>query len=220
MINLPRHSPFQRLATTLFWLRLFSAVLLLTLSYGAYADRIVLAPDGTTIGPVSFKTEFLLTQNRNLSWLQLSNKQGVEFEAQLSDIAARYRTVHAFNVQYPVLSEFGALPAVSVGIRDLFGTGNEHRSIYVAATRTVALSDRQLRLVREVRLSAGFGTERMNGLYVGLHTRLTLGATLDAEWYRQRANISLSLPLVRHVQVRASSLDGTIYYGLAFRLTQ
>lgn len=195
-------------------------VFLLTVRGTAYADRILLAPDGTTIGPVNFKTEFLLTPNRNLSWLQLSNKQGVEFEAQLSDIAARYRTVYAFNVQYPLLSEFGALPAVSAGVRDLLGTGNEHRSFYAAASRTLPLSDRQLRLFREVRLSAGFGTERMNGLFIGVHARLTLGATLDAEWYRQHANISLSLPLTRHVQVRASSLDGTIYYGLAFRLSQ
>jgi len=187
----------------------------------ARADRVVLGPDGMTLNPQSIKAEFLATPygaEHNMSWLQYALPQGIELQTHFLDIANSQRMLHAIDVQYPFLSEFGPAPAVSFGVRDLLGTGDEHRSFYLAVTRSLPLSDRQLKLFHDFRLTAGYGTERMDGLFVGIHTHLKAGLFVDVEYYRQRPNVSLALPLVRNMQAHAYSLNGNIYYGLSYSL--
>ena len=75
---------------------------------------------------------------RNLSWLQYALPQGIEIQTQFSDIANNKRTVGGLDVQYPIFSEFGQIPAISVGVRDLLGTGNEHHSLYAAVAQIVS----------------------------------------------------------------------------------
>lgn len=187
------------------------------------ADRVVLAPQGGTLAGPGFKAEFALSpyrQDENLSWLQFSSPVGIELELNRFELAGDNKKRYSFNLQYPLIPELGAAPAVSLGVRDLLGTGFEHDSLYLAVSKGIPLSDRQYRLVRELRLSAGLGTNRMDGLFVGVHTRLAAGLQLDAEWYRYRPNVAIGLPLVRNLQAKAYSLDGTIYYGLSFSLTR
>ncbi len=155
-------------------------------------------------------------QNGTLSWLQYSTPQGIELEVQITDVLPDPKTRYGLNVQYPLIPDIGEYPGVSVGVRDILGTGTEHQSFYIAATKSFALSDRQRNVLRDLRLSAGYGTERMDGLFIGLRARLTLGMSLYAEIYRQRPNFSIGLPLARNLQARATSLDGTIFYGLSF----
>ncbi len=185
----------------------------------AQADRVVLSPEGMALPPQSVKAEFALSpyrQDQNLAWFQFTTSEGIELEIERTDLASDPKTRYALNLQYPLVSDLGTYPAVSVGVRDLFGTGTEDHSIYLAASRSVPLSDRQLRLVRELRLNVGVGTDRMDGLFVGVEARLASGLSLSAEIYRQRPNVSLALPLTHHLQAKLYSLDGTIHYGLAF----
>jgi hypothetical protein len=183
------------------------------------ADRIVLSPDGETLAANALRGEYEVSPYKhygNLAWLQYSLPQGIELELQRYDLAPDPRALYSLNVQYPLFYDIGNLPALSVGVRDVLGTGNEHRSFYVATTKAFALSDQQMHVLRDFRLSAGFGTERMNGLFIGLQARLALGLSIYAEYYRQRPNVSLALPLARNLQARATSLDGAIFYGLSF----
>ena len=183
------------------------------------ADRIILSPDGNALAANALRGEFEITpyrQNGTLSWLQFSTPQGIELELQRTDLLPDPTTRYGLDVQYPLIYDIGDYPALSVGIRDLLGTGTEHQSLYVAATRAFALSDRQRHVLREFHLSAGFGTERMDGLFFGLQARLTLGLSLYAEIYRRQPNFSIGLPLARNLQARATSLDGAIFYGLSF----
>lgn len=196
---------------------------LLLIGRGAHADRIVLGPDGSALEPKGLKAEFAFTPyrtERNLSWLQYTLPQGVEIQTQFSDIANNKRMVYALDVQYPIISEFGQLPAVSVGVRDLLGTGNEHRSFYAAVARSFPLSSDQLKFAHDFRLTAGFGTERLDGLFVGFHSHLKAGLFVDAEIYRRRPNVSIALPLVRNMRARAYSLNGDIYYGFSYTLVR
>lgn len=185
----------------------------------AHADRIILAPSGNVLMANALQGEFEISpyrQNGTLSWLQYSTPQGIELEVQVTDLLPDPKTRYGLNVQYPLIPDIGEYPAVSVGVRDILGTGTEHQSIYIAATKSFSLSDRQRKVLRDFRLSAGFGTERMDGLFIGLQMRLTLGLRLYAEVYRQRPNFSIGLPLARNLQARAISLDGTVFYGLSF----
>jgi hypothetical protein len=196
-----------------------SCCILLWSARHADADRVVLSPDGNTLPANALYGEFEISPYRsdgNLAWLQYSLPQGIEIEVQRADLLPDPRALYSLNVQYPLFPDIGNYPALSLGVRDLLGTGYEHRSFYFASTKAFALSDRQMRVLRDIRLSAGFGTERIDGLFIGVQARLTLGMSLSAEIYRQRPNISIGLPVARNLQVRATSLDGTVFYGLSF----
>lgn len=197
-----------------------AAVCLLAFS-AARADRVLLSPQGDTLPPSSLKTEFALSPSKSdesLSWVQISTGQGIEFETQRASLVDDLKARYVLNVQYPLLYDLGSYPAVSIGVRDLFGTGQEHKGLYVATTKSFPLSNHQLRYVRSFKLNAGLGTGRLDGPFVGMQAHFTAGMDVYAEIYRRRPNIGIALPLAHNVQARAYSLDGTIFYGLSYSL--
>jgi hypothetical protein len=186
----------------------------------ARADRTVLGPNGDTLAPDSYRTEFALdpqSKFQNRVWLQYSTPQGIELETERLDLTGERKKGYALNIQYPITySLVDTLPAISIGVRDLTGTGNEHGAFYIAATRTLALSDRQRSFVKEFKVDVGAGTGRIGGLFVGAQAHLTLGLGFLAELYKRQPNISVALPITRHLDARAYSLDSHLYYGLSF----
>ena len=196
---------------------------LLISNAAAKADRIVLGPDGSALDPKGIKAEFAVTPYRseqNISWLQYALPQGIEIQTQFINIANDKRTLHALDVQYPILAEFGPLPALSVGVRDLLGTGSEHHGLYAALGKSFILSKDQLKFAHDFRVTLGYGTERLDGVFVGFHSYLKAGVFVDAELYRRHPNVSIALPLVRNMKARAYSLDGNIFYGLSYTLVR
>jgi len=201
------------------WLWILAAMACLWIGPKGYADRTVLAPNGDTLAPDHYKTEVALSPSRNLSnliWMQYSTPQGIEMETERLDLNTSRKKGYAFNVQYPLFYDLGAYPSVAVGVRDLLGTGEEHGAFYLSASKSLPLSQKQARFLREFRWSGGVGTGRLGGLFVGLEARFTAGVTVHAELYRRRPNIEIVLPLARNVQARAYSLDGNLFYGVSF----
>ena len=96
------------------------------------------------------------------------------------------------------------------------GTGYEHGAFYLAATHSVRLSDRQRRYFKEFKIDVGAGTGRIGGLFVGAQAHLALGLQIQAEFYRRQPNVTVALPITRHLDARAYSLDSHLYYGLSF----
>lgn len=204
-------------------LRLLLPVLLATSVLSSRADRILLSPEGNTLPAKGFKAEFVSPLTRgahSMSWYQVSNAQSIEFEAERSGAGSRFPAPYALNVQYPLIPDFGRVPAISLGVRDLLGTGREHRAFYLAITRGVSLSDRQLRLVRDVKLNIGAGTGRLDGPFIGARARLTAGVSLAAELYRRRPNYGVSFPVARYMQAKAYSLGGRAFYGLSLTVAR
>ncbi len=189
----------------------------------AQADRILLSPQGDTLAPNAFKTEFAFdssNSNVNLSWIQVANSQGIEFEGQRFGLGDGMKARYDLNVQYPLLTDLGAYPAISIGMRDLLGTGLEHKAAYVAATKAFPLSDRQLRFLRTFKLNAGLGTGRMDGPFLGMEARLRTGVSVYAEIYRRHPNLGIALPIGQHANINAYSLNGAFYYGLSFSMAR
>jgi aminotransferase len=185
------------------------------------ADRVVFSPDASPLPPDSYKLDYWIKperRNSSFAWAQYSTPEGMELEFNRVDLAFDRRNRYAFNVQYPMLQDLGATPALSVGVRDLTQTGVERTSFYFSVGKTVPLSDRQARLVRELRWSLGAGTGHFNGAFMGVQLKFRSGLTLAAELMRYRPNIALGLPLVRNLQARAYSLNGDIFYGLTYTL--
>jgi hypothetical protein len=211
--------PFRNVTPALYRAALLTPVLLAAAS-GARADRTVLGPNGDTLAPDSYRSEFALDPQRgyqNRIWLQYSTPQGIELETERLDLAGDRKKGYALNIQYPITySLVSSLPAVSVGVRDLTGTGNEHGAFYIAATRNIRLSDRQVKFLSELKVDAGAGTGTIGGLFVGVETRLATGLRIRAEIYRRRPNVTVALPLSRHLNATVYSLDSRFYYGLSF----
>ncbi len=191
------------------------------LSGAGRADRVILAPTAETLAPNSARALFLLStkpRDANRIWLNYASASGIELEAERLDLKSEGRKRYSFNVEYPVLPDLGATPAVAVGVRDLTGTGVEHRSFYGVATHSFALPEHIYRLVRSFKLSGGFGTGRIGGPFIGMEARLGTDLEVRAEVYRHRPNLGISLKVAKHLRADAYSLDGAVYYGLSFSL--
>jgi hypothetical protein len=190
---------------------------------GAQADRVVLGPSAETLSPNTGRMEFLLgtkPEEANRLWLDYSSPSGIELELERDDFHLDRKKQYSFNIEYPILPDFGRTPAISLGVRDLTGTGVEHGGLYAVATHSFPLSERIYKVMRSFKGSAGVGTGSIGGPFAGFEARFGTDLGLHAEVYRHRPNVGLSLRLVRNVQANASSLDGSFYYGLSYSLTR
>jgi hypothetical protein len=157
----------------------------------------------------------------HLGWLTIGYPDealGLELEAERSDWNRRQR--ETFALQYSLTGNaFSDLaPAVSVGVRDVLNRGREGRAFFLAATKTFRLSERQEKFLRDWKLHLGYGSNRLNGAYVGVEGRLTLGLTANLEYLAGRLNTAISLPIARYLRLRLYSLDGGLFYGASFAL--
>ncbi len=187
----------------------------------AHADRVVLGPSAETLAPNTGRVQFLLgtkPEEANRLWLSYSSPAGIELELERLDLHTETKKRYSFNIEYPILPDFGAAPAIAVGVRDLTGTGIEHGGLYVVVTHSFPLSERIYRWVRLFKASGGVGTGSIGGPFVGFEARVGTDLGIHAELYRRRPNIGVSLRLARNVQANASSLDGAFYYGLTYSL--
>lgn len=203
------------IAAALFWLAL-------AVGTAARADRTVLAPTGETLSPDSYRTEFALNpvgRFQNFIWIQYSTPQSIELETERTDIAGEHKKGYALNVQYPLtVSLSRSIPTISVGVRDVTGTGDEHGAFYIVTTKSFSLSDWQYRYIHDFKIDAGVGTGRIGGLFLGVQTQLKTGLRFRAELYRRQANLTVALPIGRNLEARAYSLDSHIFYGLSFSM--
>jgi hypothetical protein len=191
----------------------------LWLSEACCADRVVLGPTGSTLSEDSYKSEFAVGSsigNGDYIWGAYSSADGIEMELNRFEADTETKKRWAMSIEYP-MPTLKNLPAISLGVRDISGTGVEHGALYIASTVAVPLSKAQHTLFRGINLSMGAGTGRIGGAFVGVESRIKLGLTIDAEVYRHRPNFSVGLPLIRNMQVKAYSLDGETFYGMSYR---
>jgi hypothetical protein len=188
-----------------------------------HADRVVLGPSAETLTPNTGKAQFLLGTNpaeANRLWLSYSSPAGIELELERLDLHTETKKRYSFNIEYPILPDFGAAPAIAVGVRDLTGTGIEHGGLYAVATHSFPLSERVYRVMRSFKASGGIGTGSIGGPFAGLEARFGTDLGVHAEVYRHRPNVGVSLRLARHLEANAATLDGSVYYGLSYTLTR
>lgn len=187
------------------------------------ADRVVLGPSAETLAPHTLKGQFLLgtkPEEANRFWLSYASPAGIELELERLDLHTETKKRYSFNIEYPILPDFGAMPAIAVGVRDLTGTGIEHGGLYAVATHSFPLSERVYKVMRSFKASGGIGTGSIGGPFVGFEARFGTDLGVHAELYRRRPNIGVSLRMARNLQANAFSLDGSVYYGLSYSLTR
>ncbi len=198
-----------------------SCLVLACVSSGAHADRVVLAPTGSTLTELSIKSELMIssTAGTDRSWFTYASSDGIELELNRLESPAERKKQWSANLEYP-LPTLQNLPAISVGIRDMTGTGAEHGAFYLAASRNVPLSSLQHRFLRSAEISLGAGTGPIGGGYIGLSSRLRTGLQLSAEVFERRPNFSAGLPVMKGLQLKAYSLNGHLFYGASYHFAR
>lgn len=190
------------------------------------ADRLVLAPRGRILAPGEAELELSAPTSAPWSyatWLNLgvpAQDLGLEFEYR--HITAGGRSNDTFGLQYSVIGEAftnNIAPSIAVGLRDI-GNDGEGRSLYLAMTKSPALSATQERLVKSIRLTAGAGTGGIDGLFGGAEVTLKGGLRLAVESLAGKINSGLRLPVARQLEVRASTYDGEAMVGFAAKLVK
>ncbi len=210
-----------RLSQPLFGVRpcAIAAALLAFSGGAATADRIVLAPSGTTLSESSIKTEVMVGPFKtDYTWLSTSSADGIEMEFSRFESAKDPKKRWAAGVQYP-LPTLQNLPSLVLGIQDITCTGTQHAAFYVAGSQRIPLSSRQMRVVRRLTLSTGLGSGTIGGAFVSLEAGLPRRVFLNAELYRRRANFSAGFVTLKNLRVKADCVGGDMYYGASYHFT-
>lgn len=194
----------------------------------ARADRLVLAPRGLITVPSSAKIEFATGldcshRGDNLGWVSAGlpgSLNGFEVEVERFEVGGVRRVTGSLQYSFTGNAFTDIAPALSVGIRDVVNQGREGRAIFAAATKSIKLSQQQERLLQQLWVDAGYGTGHLGGAYFGIQGRLQFGPTLSAEYLARRFNASIGVPVVRHLDLKAYSLNGQAFYGASFYLVK
>ena len=216
------HFYLRRIQSSLRFM-IFSAVIAISASFAipAHADRLILAPEAETPAPNAVQTEWLISPSRHNDsylWLSYSSNRTVEYELQRTGLSPDPEARYSLNIEYPFTIDFGPLPAISLGIRDILGTGNEHDAVYLVAGHSAGLSESAQKYIRHVRFTAGLGTGEMEGPFTGVELALTNGIALQAEFYRHRPDFGITAPILRGLQAQIASLNGRAFYGFTLHI--
>lgn len=192
----------------------------------ARADRAILSPRGFILSPGDIQFEYAgrtTDGHSNVQWLQLSlpgNDLGLELEVERRYTSGRSRS--SFNLQYTLtgnaLSDIA--PVISLGARDLINSDVEGRAAYLALSKTIGLSLAQSRLVSDLKLNAGYGTGRMDGVFASAELKLRAGFTVSAEYFQRRWNMEVAVPASKYLKLRAYTFNGAVYYGASLRIAR
>ncbi len=185
------------------------------------ADQDLLSPLATTPYPNQLKLTAVGApwhHGDSYTWLDYTAPQGVEFQLERTKLSPDRPARYGLNVTYPVLIDIGSIPAVTVGMRDVLGTGIDHMALYAAVGKAAPLSEAQSKWIRSLTLTAGLGTGNIEGLFISVRLRLTSGLQLFGEEYRYRPDIGFEFPIERQVSAKVASLNGRLFFGAEIRI--
>ena len=186
----------------------------------------MLAPRGLITIPNSAKAEFGIRPDRgndNLEWVSAGlpgSLNGFEVEVERLELGGERNVTGSLQYSFTGNAFTDIAPAFSVGIRDIANNGMEGRALFAAATKTIPLSLVQSRFVRQLWVDAGYGTSHLGGAYIGIQGKLPFGPVLSAEYVARRFNASLAVPLSRHLDLKAYSLNGHAFLGATLYLVK
>ncbi len=197
-------------------------VTLIVLSLGRVtsADRVVLAPSGRITLPAAANIAYVwdVDGKGGRGWLHFGwPKDDLGLEVELSSFAVSDNSMATVGLHYSVISEAftnNLAPAVAVGIRDLPNRGWEGRSVYLALTKTLRLTEYGERTLGAVRLHAGYGSGRMGGGYVAGSLHTPFRVTVATEFLARRMNWLARFSPHRALDIEYYAMEGRDYVGL------
>lgn len=200
-----------------------SSALLCGLAAGlACADRLILIPEGTTMGTGGLKAEYVLSSggDSKAAWASVGFAR-VELEGAWF-MGFGGSDLNAVSAQVAVLPETSFTPAVALGVRDMGNNTDKSEglydgsAVYIAASKGVPVPG--IPVLSDMKVHVGAGTGSLGGVFFGAETTLGGKLQIAAEYDTEKFNFSAAYPIVPMVKLKALSVHGDTYYGAAFSL--
>lgn len=192
----------------------------------ASGDRLVQAPTGriTLPGHVDGRYWWRLATGESLGLFSFGlPKEDLGLEVEVETYRFRAVRRETLGLHYSVISEAftnNLAPGLAVGVRDVLNNGPEGRSWYLAATKTLRLTELGERLLGSVRLHAGFASSPLGGAYAGASVDMPFRTTLAAEVFNGRTNVSARIGIAGPLSANLVYLHGRAYAGLRVHISR
>ena len=201
------------------WLALSS--LCLVSPAAVCADRVIVTPAGTTLGPLSASAEGIVSASggvTNDTWingsLNVYEIEGVQLEKP-------GRQASALSVQVSVLPETFLTPSVSAGLRDVFDTTRQFgnvgyfgRSLYLATGKTLLGTQLNPFPFRNATVTAGLGTGVSGGVFGSVSSDLFPSIRESIEYDGRALNYRISRQFGGIARLEFERLHGRNFIGL------
>jgi hypothetical protein len=187
----------------------------------ASADRIILAPTGSILGPGQFKLEGAISPGNNdnkIYWAGIGLKKielnAVRFGAGQKMVGARDTDVVGMEVG--LLPETILTPGVGVGVWDATDKTVDGRGYYLAVSKGVPLTKELPLPIRDIQLHVGYGMSGIKGAFVGAQAAIPFGLKVSAEYFQKKYDFALAWTAIPFLELKGQRLDGDTYYGIQF----
>jgi len=181
----------------------------------SFGDRVILTPSGETLATGRFRVEGIMqtseTQNRRL-WAAVGLSR-FEIEAQRIETRAGDDT-DLLNIEVGLLPQTVFTPAVGLGVID--ASDQIERTFYAAISKTVPLPQSLALPVANVRLTAGFASGLIEGLYAGAEGTV-LGFRIQVEHDSEDLNAAIGIPILGVATAKALWIKKDFYVGLEIK---
>ena len=191
------------------------------------ADRLILMPMGSVLGRGSVKAEAAFGSGIDTGSLSPANSDRIywaniglgslELTGMRLERSGGFES-NALGVELCVLPETIITPALGVGVLDLGDDIGPGRGYYLAASKTVPLTDVAPLPIHDVKVLIGYGFDGINGFFGGAQIGLPMSLTLSLEHDGENFNAALSWDMIPKVGLKVYSLDGEIFVGASLKV--
>ena len=189
------------------------SVLLTCAASASFANPLILAPTGTTLGTGQFRAEAAFSPNNDEGryfWFGAGLAQ-VEANVIRRDMPGA-EAENLFGLQWNFLPETFATPALAFGGTDLASESGEGIGVYVAATKKLGLS-KYVPFVKQVSGTIGIGAGGIRGPFASLEAKLPLRLFVQGEYDSRNLNAAVGWQPAKMFRVKAYGIDGDLYLG-------
>ena len=185
------------------------------------ADRVILAPTGTTLASGEIRAEAAIDttdSNTRIYWVGIGLQRleigATRFENG-NEIAGPGDT-NVLTAEISILPDTTLTPGVGVGAWDISSETPDGAGYYLALTKVLPFSKDLPSPIRDIRLHAGVGSGAIAGFFAGAEASLPFGLRVAADYFREDFNFSLGWKALPGLQIKAYLLNGESHYGLQF----
>lgn len=188
----------------------------------ASADRIIFAPTGNVLNPGQIKAEGAVgpsNDNGQTYWVGVG-MQRIEVSAmrfnKTANLIGASGNIDVIGAEIAMLPETSLTPGFGLGVWDLTKKTPDGRGYYAAFTKSVPLTKNLPLPIHDVKLTGGYGTNGMSGVFGGAEASIPFGFKLSAEYFQKDFNFAVAWKPVPTLQFKVYLLDNDTFYGVQF----
>ena len=137
--------------------------------------------------------------------------------------ASQYNTSADFNrfisgntttmgFQWQIIPEITPIPAIAIGVKDIFAQINENPSFYTVITKDISVIDPSYTFSK-IQLSLGYGTNSLNGFFGSANIDIKDRFYISAEAFNREFNWGCGVKIMDFIKAGYMNFDKHSYIG-------